>query len=122
MKALPNSKISDTIDEQNYKYFLNWLNSVLREMVELPYFKEDYNKIAIQLNRLVKPTDIKNSINYLLKTRLIYRDEKGQLHKKTATISTGELKNNPRLANIARRHHKQMLNNAKRPLKKLIAT
>lgn len=112
----------ELILEKSYDYLKNWINVLLRQVVDMPSFIEDPEKIASMIPFDVKPSDIKQSLNFLLEHGFIYRNEEGRLCKKDKTLSTGDLQDNPRLSMIARKYHLQMIDNAKVAIAELPAT
>ena len=57
-----------------YDYFSNWYNPVLRELVCLYDFGEDYTRMAAMVHPKISPGQAKKAIDLLVKLKLIQRD------------------------------------------------
>jgi uncharacterized protein (TIGR02147 family) len=76
------------IEEQQYEYFSNWYNPVVRELVTHPLFKGNYKWLSKKILPRIAPEQAKASVELLLRLGLIVR--KGRVYKhKEAFISTG---------------------------------
>ncbi len=112
----------ELILEKEYDYLKNWLNVVIRQVVEMPSFTEDPERIASMIPFDVKPSEVKQSLDFLVEQGFLYRNEEGTLCKKDKTLSTGNIQDNPRLAMIARKYHLQMIDIAKTAIAELPST
>jgi len=78
------------IKEPQYEYYTTWYHSVIRSIIGLIEFKDDFKK----LSRLVSPTitesQVKKSVEVLEKLQFIKKNEKGYFQLTTSSISTGE--------------------------------
>ncbi|HEX3020210.1 MAG TPA: TIGR02147 family protein [Chitinispirillaceae bacterium] len=76
------------IDKEQYEFFRCWYHSVLREMVTLPDFREDYNWIAKRCIPRITAVQAKNSIELMLQLGILQRNEQGKLVPSNAVISS----------------------------------
>jgi len=88
MAALRKTTNVEKIDEDQYKYYSNWYNLVVRELVTSPEFKGDYNWLARNVRPAITPSQAKRSIELLLKLGLVKKKNNGFVHS-SAMISTG---------------------------------
>jgi uncharacterized protein (TIGR02147 family) len=76
------------IDEWQYRYYDNWYNPVIRELVTYPDFNGNLNKLSRKISPPISVTQVKKSIKILLELGLIKK--KGtKFVQKDALISTG---------------------------------
>ena len=92
-----------------YGYIEEWYYPILREIVELPEFDEDPEKIAKMLLFALKPDIIKKSLDFLLSEGFLQRDEKGRLVKREKNLHTGRVEHNAALAVKVRQFHLKMI-------------
>lgn len=78
------------LDKETLKFFSNPYHIILREMVALPHFKEDYYWISECLGKKISPMDVRAVIKTLLKLKLLKRDSEKRL-----VLATGILKAPP---------------------------
>jgi len=97
------------LEKNQYEFFSQWYHSVIRELVTLPSFKEDYVWIAKKVNPPITPAQAKRSLKLLEVMGLIKRNEKGKLEITDAAIASEfEAKS------IALRHfHQEMISLAR---------
>jgi uncharacterized protein (TIGR02147 family) len=107
MAALRKTTNVEKIDEDQYKYYSNWYNLVVRELVTSPEFKGDYNWLARNVRPAITPSQAKRSIELLLKLGLIKKKNNGFVHS-SAMISTGPEVTSLAVANF----HKNMAEKA----------
>jgi len=76
------------IEEQQYEYYSNWYNPVIRELVTYPEFKGNCKWLAKKLSPSITPDQAKASIELLLRLGMITRE--GRKYKQsTALLTTG---------------------------------
>lgn len=92
-----------------YGYLEEWYFPILREIVELPEFEEEPEKISKTLLFALKPDIIKKSIDFLLSEGFLQRDDKGRLVKKEKTLHTGRVEHDETLAVKVRKFHLKMI-------------
>jgi uncharacterized protein (TIGR02147 family) len=92
-----------------YAYLEEWYFPVLREIVELPEFGEDPDKISKMLLFALKPDIIKKSLDFMLSEGFLQRDDNGRLIKKEKTLHTGRIEHDETLAVKVRQFHLKMI-------------
>jgi uncharacterized protein (TIGR02147 family) len=93
----------------DYDYLRQWYHCVIREMIDLPDFKEDPHWIAKKLLHTVRADDIAGSLKFMEEKGFIGRDAKGALIKKDKTIATGPIGEEEMLNTIVRAFHRKMV-------------
>ncbi len=71
-----------------YEFFSKWYHSVIREIVTLVTFKEDYEWIAKSIYPKLTPAQVKKSIEFLCEIGLLRRDKSGKLIQTDKAISS----------------------------------
>lgn len=78
-----------TLRKAQYEYFSKWYYPVIREMVALDNFKEDYDWIAQLFEPALDRINVQQCIDHLEKIGLLTRDENGKLRQSSAKLTTG---------------------------------
>lgn len=78
IRLRPRSKVFRQ-DKRENRYFSRHHYVVIREMVALPDFKEDYDWIGKRCFPSISPTEVKQSVESLLKLKLLARSPDGRL-------------------------------------------
>ena len=99
---------------KEYDYLKEWYHCVIREMVDFLDFREDAEYINKKLFYAVKPDAIRKSLDFLVETGFLVRDENGKLTKKDKTLATGDIGDQEILGTIARNHHCSMIDLARK--------
>jgi uncharacterized protein (TIGR02147 family) len=76
------------IERQQYEYYNNWYNPVVRELICAPDFKGDYKTLAKKLSPPISPEQVKRSVDLLLDLGLIKKDGK-RFIQMDPLVSTG---------------------------------
>jgi uncharacterized protein (TIGR02147 family) len=76
------------IGSDQYEYFSHWYHSAIRELISLPFFREDPSWIADVLQPSISPKLVSQSLKLLLRLNLIQRDENGNLRVTDKAISS----------------------------------
>ena len=76
--------------QDQYRYYADWHNVAIRELILLPGFSEDPAWIARRLLPPISPQQAKKALDLLLQLGLLKRDETGRLVQADAFISTGD--------------------------------
>ena len=90
------------IDEQQYEYYSNWYNLVVRELVTYPDFNDDFIALAKKLSPPITLVQAKQSVELLLKQGLIKKNGKRYVQK-DPVISTGPEINSLAVVNFHRK-------------------
>ncbi len=93
------------IEEQQYEYYSNWYNPVIRELVVDPDFNDDFNALAKRTSPSITPAQAKRSVELLLKLGLIKKRGKCYIHT-NPVISTEPEVNSLAVVNF----HRKMAN------------
>lgn len=97
-----------SLDQDQFEYYSRWYHIPIRELVEVSDFKEDYEWIANRLNPKISPKQAEESIELLLKLKLLKREKSGKLSQSDANLTTG-----PEVRSLAvMNYHKEMLKQA----------
>lgn len=76
------------LDADQYEYFSRWYHSAIREMISLPFFKEDPIWIANILQPAINVKQADRSLKLLQRLNLVQRDENGLLRVTSKAISS----------------------------------
>jgi uncharacterized protein (TIGR02147 family) len=87
MMALRKSTDAETIDEHQYKYYSDWYNLAVRELVTYPEFGGNYRWLAKKILPRITEAQARRSVELLLKLGLI-RKEGERYVRSSALIST----------------------------------
>jgi uncharacterized protein (TIGR02147 family) len=80
-----------TILRQNqFDYFSEWYHAVLRELVTITDFGEDYTRLSRMLEPPITPTQARRGVQLLLDLGIIVKAEKGLYKQTNKSITTGE--------------------------------
>lgn len=80
-----NLKVS-VINGDLFDYFSEWYVPVIREVVTMYDFKDDYKAIAAMINPPVQPSEAKAAIKLLLRLKLLKRQDNGSYVQKDTTL------------------------------------
>lgn len=97
------------IEKDQYEYFTQKHFVVIREMIALPHFKEDYEWIAKRVKPAIKAKEAERAISVLFRLGLIKRDDDGKLIHSDASLTTPAEVASVEVYNF----HRAMLNEAK---------
>jgi uncharacterized protein (TIGR02147 family) len=76
--------------ESQLRYYTHWYYVVIREMVNLPEFREDPEWIANNTLPPVTPLEATQALEELIKLGLLSRDDKGKLSQSETIVSTAD--------------------------------
>jgi len=74
--------------KNQYSYFSRWYHSVVRELVTLISFDDDYKKLAAAVNPPITTKEAKESVELLLELGLIGKNEKSGRYEQTDVYIT----------------------------------
>ncbi len=80
---------ASTIRQNQFEYFNHWYNSVVRELVAVVNWGEDYALLGRSLTPPISAREAKQSVLLLLDLGFISRDEEGHYHRACQSITTG---------------------------------
>jgi uncharacterized protein (TIGR02147 family) len=91
MLMLTRSNAVKNLQPEQFAFWDNWYNSVIRELVEVTVIKdENISELAEMLIPHVKSRDVRQAIATLEKINLIHKDPSGRYRRTDVIISTGE--------------------------------
>ncbi|OGQ92298.1 MAG: hypothetical protein A2284_16840 [Deltaproteobacteria bacterium RIFOXYA12_FULL_61_11] len=76
------------LQKLEYDYFSNWFIPVVRELVELPGFRDDPEWIAKKLNPPITVTEARRALKVLLELGLVVADDAGRYQKREPSLTT----------------------------------
>ncbi len=102
MAALRKELKIETIEEWQYEYYTNWYNPVIRELVTSPAFDGDPATLSSLLQPSITPRLVKQSIELLLKLKMIKRRAHNRYIQTFPNITTGPEVNSLAVVNFHR--------------------
>lgn len=99
------SQAEHTIEDKKLLYFSKWYYPVIRELVKIVDFKEDYNLLARSCIPRITSVQATNAVKYLVKNGFIEKDKKGRYTYANPVITTGPEVN----STILRKYHKETI-------------
>jgi uncharacterized protein (TIGR02147 family) len=91
----------DLINENQYDYYSNWYNLVVREIITDPDFTGDMKWLARQLHPRISEVQARHSVELLIKLGLVHKNGKGY-SRQSALLSTGPQVSSLAIANFHR--------------------
>lgn len=76
------------LDADHYEYFSRWYHCAIRELISLPFFKEDPVWIAAILQPAISTKQVEGSLKLLQRLNLVQRNENGNLQVSDKAISS----------------------------------
>jgi uncharacterized protein (TIGR02147 family) len=104
LRSLMNAVRAKTIESDQYEYFGTWYHVIIRELITLFNFQEDYQVLAQSIIPAITPGEAKRSVALLLKLNLIYRLENGTYAQTDTAITARE-----DIGALAIRHFNRMM-------------
>jgi uncharacterized protein (TIGR02147 family) len=93
------------LEDKKLKFFAKWYYPIIRELVIVLDFKEDYNLLARSCIPRITAVQAENAVRYLLSNGFIKRDESGKYIQTDPVITTGAEVNSVFL----RKYHRQTI-------------
>jgi uncharacterized protein (TIGR02147 family) len=87
MKGFKKYRELNPVESAWHSYMSNWLNVVIREMTALDDFSSDPKWIQSQLSFPASLEDVKKSLDFLIKNKIVKQDEQGKYLKPDYQIS-----------------------------------
>jgi uncharacterized protein (TIGR02147 family) len=78
------------ISGDQYLYFEQWYNSVIRELVCLHDFQDDFNLIAETVKPRIKANEAKKAVQLLLRLKMIVRQKNGTYRQTDSAIISSD--------------------------------
>lgn len=89
LKSMNKDSSSALLVNDQYQYFNNWYNAVVREIVTYTDFQGDYKKLGNMVFPRITAKKAKESVELLLRLRLIAKKD-GKLVQTNTVITTGD--------------------------------
>jgi uncharacterized protein (TIGR02147 family) len=104
LRAINKDHSVHVLDTDQYDFYSNWHNSVLRELAPVTGSKNNFTKLGKLVNPRLKAREVKAAIQLLEKTNLLEKKDDGTYQQTAKIISTGS-----EVASLAVRDlHRQM--------------
>ena len=91
LQSLSKNYKASVIRRNQFSYFNQWYNAVIRELVIILDWKEDYNTLAKAVNPPITPGQAKKAVKLLRDLGMIKRLPTGRYIQADKTITTGEM-------------------------------
>jgi uncharacterized protein (TIGR02147 family) len=78
------------LKESQFQYLLNWYYVVVRELINLPGFKEDPEWIAANTLPAITPKQAQEALDELIKLGMLVRNENGKLVQSDTIVATAD--------------------------------
>jgi uncharacterized protein (TIGR02147 family) len=88
MRSMENSKSEKVLNPDQYDYFAQWHTVVIRELVTMFDFKNDWKALAQCTYPKISASEAKSSIELLLRLGLIEKSPKGNYTQKDTALTT----------------------------------
>lgn len=81
---------SHKIEADKYEFYQKWYYTVVREIINIVPFRDDYARLAAMVEPAITPAEAKKAVALLERLGLIRRNEQGIFEQATPFITTGE--------------------------------
>lgn len=103
------------LESDQYRYFDNWYTPVVRELVCMFDFEDDFSKLASTVFPPLNRKEAEDTVNLLLRMELISKNEDGTYEQTDPAVTSG--KNQDPMLKLARRSfHEQVIELASKSL------
>jgi len=89
LRSMENAKGEKALNSDQYDYFSTWYNAVIRELVTLIDFKDDFKLLAATVLPPIKKREANTSVELLLKLGLVKKRQDGR-YEQVSTAITAE--------------------------------
>jgi uncharacterized protein (TIGR02147 family) len=86
--SLRSGKTPLALDDVKIRYFSKWYYPVIRDLVDLVDFKEDYSLLAGMVIPVIKPSQARSAIRFLAGSGFIRKNENGRYTTTEPTVFT----------------------------------
>lgn len=90
LKSMADHVSEHVIGATLYDFYDKWYISVVRELVTLHDFKDNYAKMGAAVVPAITPAQARDAVEFLLKADLIARNEDGTYRQTKTAITTGQ--------------------------------
>ncbi len=77
------------LEDRKLRFFDKWYYPVVRELAVMPDFREDFHRLANQVEPPITPQQAEAALHYLVESGFLRRDGKGKYKQVQAILSTG---------------------------------
>lgn len=105
--------VKATIEEDQIGYFHKWYHCIVRELVVIRDYQDNWIKLANDVRPRITLAQARKSVELLLKLKLIKKNKDGTYSQTSRNVTAGS---KPVDIMVIRNYHKQALENAKRSL------
>ena len=92
LRSMRETVSQKTLSTTQYDYFSNWYNAVIRELITLYNYKDDFHLLANSVRPEITSNEAKASVELLLKLKLIKKDSIGTYEQvNTAIVAEGDI-------------------------------
>lgn len=88
MVSLMHSVEQYRLTADQYSYYTKWYTSVIRELVCLHDFQDDFRAIAGSITPPITPAEVKNSLKLLLRLKLLTKKSDGTYRQSQSAVRT----------------------------------
>ena len=74
------------LNADQFDYFSSWYTPIVRELVTLHNFKNDYKRLAVSVSPAILPSEAKAAIKLLLRLNLIEQKEDGSFRQTNSAV------------------------------------
>jgi uncharacterized protein (TIGR02147 family) len=78
------------LDQDQIEYFSNWYIPVVRELICLHNFKDDYGRIAASLKPKIEPSQAEGAIDLLIRLKLVEKMENGEYKRVSSALTAND--------------------------------
>jgi uncharacterized protein (TIGR02147 family) len=89
LRSMRNIIAEKLLNNTQYDYFINWYNAVIRELVTLYDFKDNFQLLAESLRPTITANEAKTTVDLLIKLKLLKKNEQGLYEQLNTAIATG---------------------------------
>ncbi len=113
MQLFSKSIVRALVESDQSEYFAKWHNCVVRELVVIRDYHDDWARLAKDVRPRITPVKARKSVESLLRLGLIRRNSDGTYSQESRNVTAGD---NPVAVMHIREHHKESLRNAARAI------
>lgn len=109
MKLFSQSIVRTIIAEDQTGYFSKWYHCVVRELIVIGNYQDDWDAIAKDVRPRITPSEARESVRLLKSLNLVRKNSNGTYALVSRNITSGD---NPVAKMLIRQHHKDSMRNA----------
>lgn len=113
MKLFSGDVVRATIEDGQIAYFLKWYHCLVRELVVIRNYRDDWAMLANDVRPRITLAQARKSVKLLLKLGLIKKNDNGTYSQTSRNVTAGR---HPVDVMVIRQYHKQALDNAKKAI------